>query len=378
MLAKAMITSLFEPKDYFFIAKILAASPKFMGHKNLAQGFLAGFGFGFDRDLAQTKAMAEFMERYVAEVCATNIQRFSLKEAQKQKIKFVNPNLIRPYHSDKFIEKKFPIVNDDDVISYVLGEDIYKEKIWIPARSVLLPFIPKESETIFMSTTANGLAAHFNEDEAKKLALLEVIERHDLISSFRLKYPISSLSSEYLSDDIKQFLDNNNLKLRLFAIGNMPTILAMMTTKEDQKLSIGSKCGPLSLHTINAAISESLATRQSLEKAKPIDHAPRSSFEHMIKAFNNPKLIIKFYEHKSMMPSISLRSDLSLKEIISKVDALSPIYFINLGSYHNWHVIRAIMPHAYSKEGDSLYPHLKNFLQHHDIGELNLNPHPFG
>lgn len=365
---KAVVTSLFEPAGTFFKAQMVAKSQKFLGNKNLPPGYLAGFGFGFDENTARIKAVAEFFERYFAETITKEIFKFSINHAQDLGLSLVNPNHLRPYHESAFIEARFPKVKENEPISFTMGQDFFGNPYFLPARAVFLPFISQEPA--FMSISATGTAAHVDKKSAQENALLEIIERHALMASFRLKNHVWSLD---VPDDLKEFLAQNQLELRLFDVGQkIPVVMAIISRGNDE-ITIGSKAGPLNLSTIKAAVAEALSTRISLMKGAKVLGLPRSSFEHMKKAFHDDR-IIKFYENKSIKKPVF--NELFCFDAIN--EEIGPIYFADIGQHEQWHVVRAIALKAYSKEGDSLYPHYKNFLTNFSVDELNIEPHPFG
>ena len=172
---------------------------------------------------------------------------------------------------------------------------------------------------------------------------------------------------------VDKFLYYNNFKLRLFAVNK--TVLAMLCQKNDTGLTIGSKSGiDINISIILGAINEAIALQITMaNKLLSFNAMPKNSLEHIMYAYFNSKIFIKFYEEK-----VDTQLDFIFENKLGK-----NIFFVNLSTKKakesGWYCARCINLDSFSKENNAYYPHLKNFFkQGFTKADLNLLPHPFG
>jgi len=194
-----------------------------------------GFGAGFSKNEALTKAIAEASERYYSGELF-----FDKKDSFNNLKNAILPEDFWKYTPDAIQNGKLGIFNRDAIYSWVKGHyikngkdvSILADQIFYPLDKYILGYQP------VYKTSSSGVAAHMSEDRASECALLELIERDAVALAWYGQHQIHKIGTVSLPSDLQekhQFWKKRGFLVDFYDIttDSIPVILCVFTNRSE-------------------------------------------------------------------------------------------------------------------------------------------------
>jgi thiazole/oxazole-forming peptide maturase SagD family component len=139
---------------------------------------------------------------------------------------WLNPQNYFPLTESQVKKCGVKLFNEDLVINWTLGSDCDGSKIYIP--SDLVYYGQKDDENRIYYGNSSGIAAHFNPSEAKKRAVVELIERDALMRSWFTKKSPHVLSNDILPTHVKKRIIHWERQSRRLIVLQVPSEFGMV------------------------------------------------------------------------------------------------------------------------------------------------------
>ncbi|GAB6006974.1 hypothetical protein JCM12214_28740 [Geobacillus vulcani] len=307
--------------------------------------FVSGWGVDKDLQVAKLKALVESIERFHTYLPP---QRSNPVYANEQlvlnnKMEKFNPFLSQ---SEQYTSKIFVPYNAEEFRWWIEAEIITdKSREFLPTDYVLLKDISPNKKSL-MFPTSTGMAAHTNEEECIKNALLEVIERYGqytfwVYNDFN-KVQINTLKEFKVLRSYIEAINNTELHVHIWLkeILGVPVVIAALEKMEDGKsiFIFGSSCDVDIEFCVKQALEEAygqyLHSRKYSdgdininEVSKPIDH-----LKYYLKKENSNKLSRYFNIDEKPLPQKN-KNDITIDNVISEAKKNDlKIYLVDRGS----------------------------------------------
>jgi ribosomal protein S12 methylthiotransferase accessory factor YcaO len=156
------------------------------------------FGKGLSAGQNFTSACFEFFERYSAKMLPDDLL-IEASYAEVSNLAIDPRELILTANSSYAPSRK---------ISWIWGFSLSRNRnVLVPANLVFLPFIPRHKEKIIALEDSNGIASGNNREEAILHALLEVVERDQVIISEYNLFPFIRIAANSLPDACRPIVE---------------------------------------------------------------------------------------------------------------------------------------------------------------------------
>ncbi|MFJ5817480.1 YcaO-like family protein [Streptomyces sp. NPDC093108] len=379
----------------FYVGAIAARSKDFVrGQKTLNQPIIVGAASGVTAEQVRLRALGEFVERVSATRAGSVFRGIPLRPREE---------------SDPAQPTRVPIGCAPEVadqIHWTHGADLATGRpVMLPAELCYLQF--PSSSLVETHHSANGLAAHHTQHAALNRAILEAIERHQLMGSWHLTgWHVTELTTVDIPDGVKAACEALGRTHRLFELrqGMLPVVtLALVAQTDGAGLTAGSSCGGSAKRRADHAVSEALMLQHSIlntragrtghEASRRSDLLPRNSMEHVLRYFDDGQEVIAWYERQARMtsrghgqspPAEAAHTTNDLTQAIRNTlgsNAFAAMVSDERAQRAGWHVYRALIPGALAYQPQHLPDHLLTSLDllSSRVGHtINPSPHPFG
>lgn len=147
---------------------------------------------------AYLKSVMEAYERY-----ALSRRYFDRLEcADKLDGEYLDPRRYAPYSDAQIAKNGFAGFRTEDPVEWLRGYDLDGSPVYIPA-DLCFDVIKRGSRPYHIANTS-GCAAHFDFDAAKKMAVLELIERDAIIKNWAYRQTPCRIRDNDLPDNMRQ------------------------------------------------------------------------------------------------------------------------------------------------------------------------------
>lgn len=356
----------------------------------------------------KSRAFAEFVERisgFMSGLEAEKVAYKTLAELKRTSTEFIDLDAVVSSEAQS-MASFFPDAILEMPLGWCKGYVLRTlQEILVPAQASFLIWQRPDNEPRFLISTASGLAAHTNREDAISHAILEVIERDSLMLSWRVhNWPVAAILSSLIPKDLINIYQSINLQLELYSLGfpdSIQTVLAILYSSNYSMLTCGSACGNINASTISRAIYEALMLQWTIRYSSPVKNwlksnspyykLPKLTMEYIIHAFYNGKAVVDWYHKQCTYPDISQYTHTIPHlwgDFVKVVEsAMGQIVIVDVADRmaheEGWFVYRAIIPKAFPLDclGVRLDdPRLEEARKKVDSIHLPLNaiPRPFG
>jgi hypothetical protein len=260
-------------------------------------------------------------------------------------------------------------------------------KMFVYPENYILP----ESEG---SGSASGFVWEYK--DMLRRALCETIERDNIMMSWRTSnWPVAMIENPPLSVQQTQWLEENDCKLDVYNVGEMPglpVVMALIHKTDGNKLTLGSSCGGTYAENIRKAVMEAIMLQNSaraLENDSTITLRDfTSSEDHLMYAWKEGHKVASWYRN-NVKSKIDSPTDLAplpglwdIAKTCWRVYGGEPVY-IDLSDKRvcggKYCVARVLLPNIMKKEYRHQYMYdggkrLEKYLA--EGGSFNTLPHP--
>jgi ribosomal protein S12 methylthiotransferase accessory factor len=392
----------------YFLGRISSQHSSFPRRPNETIGMFAGAASGFDANEVRDRAFAELVEHVSAFVSGTKPgpRAFGTRRAVSEdaRIAAVAPRTLTHFaHAEP--PQGLDAVSENSVLTWVEGNRLdIDEKILVPALAAYLSWRTLGREPLFLRPGATGLAAHTRFDDAVCHGLLEVVERDACMLSWLIPgWPVRKLDSSIVDEELRRVTRHYVSRISIYAIGEpgMPAVvMALLHQADGSELTCGSASGRCYVPLVARATAEALMLQWTMrtaarrgQRVAPVDQ-PRSSLEHVARAFTRGADVLAWYESQAarapreQVEHVCAASPTELARIVARTFG-PPIISVDLrdaaARRAGWNVVRVLIPGAHPRESNARLAH--------DGGERLVNararwskkgdhvdyrPHPFG
>jgi len=376
-------------------------------------GMMTGASCGIDQDSVRINAFGELVEHVSG--CLAAFEATDLVRATPDELEATgSATIIRPSSLQSFahwqplpahIERR----PDKYVHTFCPAMRLTTgDPMLVPAQAAFLLWKPEELEPFFATPCATGIAAGTRSESALYRALTEVIERDACMLSWRVPgYPVVRLETDKVPSLLRETCAALELKIELYCVehdGLPPTVIAVLSDRDDRRLTCSSACGPLSEALVAKAVCKALMFQWSMRNSSgafvTISATPRNSLQHVARTYRDGARVAEWYRQQSagrssdnnrfadQRPSPVAGDPLALAEIAENAFD-SPVVVVDLtdsiARESGWHVFRVVIPGALPREADGRIPHYGGFrlgrtLCRYELDprSLHTEPHPFG
>lgn len=261
------------------------------------------------------------------------------------------------------------------------------EPILVPAAAVHLGHVPEPGERPFDVITATGLACGKTYDDAVGAALREVIERHEIIVSWRTGVGITRLDVALLDVAILAVCRSLGLTPELFAVadGTLPaTVVACTYGSSFSRFTCGSACAPTLRAAASKAALEALMLHWTFihcERSEVVS-VPTTSFEHVARAYPDGGDVVRWFRTHAERTKHAPREVDSTGDLVRAAETICGSVTAtdvtnDITRRLGLSVVRVLVAGAVPRESDARCMHLGGRVQHL-TDRPNTTPHPFG
>lgn len=304
---------------------------------------LLGGGSDFNRDIAVSKAIGEFLERYcLSNYKESNFEKYTITQLKQKKVNFVDPRIFASSYKNK---RK---INENSYFLWTKVRDLDNKKYLIPAQLIYWTYRRKHQdfdEPIIRETNTNGGGGFFSKEGAILSGLYELIQRDGFLRFWLAKKAPSKID-EIESVEIQKILEKAKrfkFDVTWYYTGNnlqIPTVACVVNdlTNNGPKISVGGGCSSNIEKTMISAFTEAMSLFCTLRlegfyKDQTVTSTKFENVGHMerIRLWGNLSMVknLDFFTNGSRIKynnlvkmNLELDEKKELKEISQRIESL--------------------------------------------------------